>query len=54
MVDGHSLVLTLMTASLGASLVSRWISRPLYVQLAQAQLKRLPAVPPSGPPSPAA
>jgi H+/Cl- antiporter ClcA len=42
MVDGHSLVLTLMAASLGASLVSRWISRPLYAQLAQAQLRRLP------------
>jgi H+/Cl- antiporter ClcA len=43
MVDGHGMVLTLMGASLLASLVSRWISRPLYPQLARAQLTRLPA-----------
>lgn len=42
MVDGHAMVLTLMAASLGASLVSRWISRPLYATLMHAQLGRLP------------
>jgi H+/Cl- antiporter ClcA len=42
MVDGHAMVLSLMTAALGASLISRWISRPLYSTLAQAQLMRLP------------
>lgn len=43
MVDGHAMVLTLMAAALGASLVSRWISRPLYTSLMVAQLGRLPA-----------
>ena len=42
MVDGHAMVLSLMAAALGASLLSRWISVPLYPALAQAQLKRLP------------
>jgi H+/Cl- antiporter ClcA len=42
MVDGHGMVLSLMAAALGASLVSRWISAPLYSTLAQAQLRRLP------------
>lgn len=42
MVDGHAMVLTLMAAALGASLVSRWISRPLYSSLMQVQLGRLP------------
>jgi len=41
MVNGHSMVLSLMAAALGASLISRWISRPLYSTLAQAQLMRL-------------
>lgn len=41
MVDGHAMVLTLMAAALGASLVSRWISRPLYPSLMLAQLGRL-------------
>jgi H+/Cl- antiporter ClcA len=41
MVDGHAMVLTLMTGALGASLVSRWNSVPLYAALAQAQLRRL-------------
>ena len=38
MVDGHAMVLTLMAASLGASLVARWLARPLYGALASAQL----------------
>ncbi|HEV6965302.1 chloride channel protein [Roseateles sp.] len=41
MVDGHAMVLTLMAAALGASLVSRWISHPLYSSLMHAQLGRL-------------
>ena len=41
MVDGHAMVLSLMAAALGASLVSRWISAPLYSALAEAQLQRL-------------
>ena len=41
MVDGHAMVLSLMAAALGASLLSRWITVPLYAALAQAQLKRL-------------
>lgn len=42
MVDGHAMVLSLMAGALGASLVSRWLSAPLYSTLAQAQLQRLP------------
>lgn len=38
MVDGHSMVLTLMAAALLASLIARWIARPLYPTLAMAQL----------------
>jgi H+/Cl- antiporter ClcA len=41
MVDGHAMVLSLMAGALGASLVSRWLSVPLYAALAQAQLQRL-------------
>ncbi len=52
MVDGHAMVLTLMAAALGASLVSRWISRPLYSSLMQAQLGRLPAVRAADPKAP--
>ena len=40
MVDGHAMVLTLMAGALGASLVSRWLSVPLYSTLAAAQLHR--------------
>ncbi len=47
MVDGHAMVLSLMAAALGASLLSRWISVPLYPALMQAQLKRLPETPSS-------
>jgi H+/Cl- antiporter ClcA len=42
MVDGHALVLSLMSAALLASGVSRLISSPLYSALADLQLKRLP------------
>jgi H+/Cl- antiporter ClcA len=42
MVDGHAMVLSLMATALIASGVSRLLGRPLYGQLAQLQLKRLP------------
>lgn len=38
MVDGHSMVLSLMAAALGSSLIARWLARPLYGALAAAQL----------------
>jgi H+/Cl- antiporter ClcA len=41
MVDGHAMVLSLMTAALGASLVARWLAHPLYGALASAQRLRL-------------
>lgn len=41
MIDGHAMVLSLMAAALGASLVSRWLSAPLYAALASAQLQRV-------------
>jgi H+/Cl- antiporter ClcA len=34
MVGGHAMVLSLMAAALGSSLVSRWVARPLYTSLA--------------------
>ena len=40
MVDGHAMVLSLMSCALGASLISRWISRPLYGSLTEALLLR--------------
>ena len=43
MVDGHAMVLSLMAAALGASLIARWLARPLYAALAAAQLARLAA-----------
>jgi H+/Cl- antiporter ClcA len=43
MVDGHAMVLSLMAAALGASLIARWLSHPLYPALARAQLARLRA-----------
>lgn len=49
MVDGHAMVLSLMAAALLASLVSRWISVPIYHRLALAQLARLPAAEASPP-----
>ena len=42
MVDGHALVLSLMACALVASVVSRWVSAPLYATLAELQLLRLP------------
>jgi H+/Cl- antiporter ClcA len=41
MVDGHAMVLSLMAAALGASLLARWLARPLYGALAAAQLAKL-------------
>ena len=43
MVGGHAMVLSLMAAALGASLVSRWIARPLYAALAHAIVARVRA-----------
>ena len=40
MVDGHSMVLSLMAAAMLASLVSRMISRPLYDTLAEHMVSR--------------
>jgi H+/Cl- antiporter ClcA len=52
MVDGHSMVLSLMAAALLASGIARWIAHPLYPALALGQLGRLPpASQPSGTPS---
>jgi H+/Cl- antiporter ClcA len=45
MVDGHAMVLSLMAAALGASLIARWVAHPLYGALAIAQLRRIPASP---------
>jgi hypothetical protein len=42
MVDGHTLVLSLMASALFASAISRLISTPLYASLAELQLNRLP------------
>ncbi|MFM2119511.1 MAG: hypothetical protein RL722_979 [Pseudomonadota bacterium] len=42
MVDGHAMVLSLMSAALLASGVSRLVSRPLYPALAALQMRRLP------------
>lgn len=41
MVDGHSLVLSLMAAALAAAAISRLVSRPLYASLADYLLLRL-------------
>lgn len=43
MVDGHNLVLVLMTCALLSSGISRLISRPLYASLAEVQLQRIPS-----------
>jgi H+/Cl- antiporter ClcA len=61
MVDGHSMVLSLMAAAMLASLVSRMISRPLYDTLAEHMVARAtssttpmacePPRAPAGPPS---
>lgn len=49
MVDGHSMVLSLMAAALLASLVSRMVSRPLYATLADVMLSGVWS-PPASPP----
>ncbi|MBK6006099.1 chloride channel protein [Ramlibacter ginsenosidimutans] len=41
MVDGHAMVLSLMATALAASLLARWLARPLYPALAAAQLAKL-------------
>jgi H+/Cl- antiporter ClcA len=41
MVDGHSMVLSLMAAAMLASLVSRMIARPLYETLANYMLSQI-------------
>jgi H+/Cl- antiporter ClcA len=41
MVDGHAMVLSLMAAALGSSLLARWLASPLYGALAAAQLAKL-------------
>jgi H+/Cl- antiporter ClcA len=41
MVDGHSMVLSLMAAAMVASLIARWVARPIYPALAAAQLDAL-------------
>jgi H+/Cl- antiporter ClcA len=45
MVDGHSMVLSLMAAALLASLIARWIARPLYPALAAVQVRALGHLP---------
>jgi H+/Cl- antiporter ClcA len=50
MVDGHAMVLSLMAGALGASLVARWLSAPLYSSLAQVQLQGLQALQVATPP----
>ena len=49
MVDGHAMVLSLMSAAMLASLVSRMLCRPLYETLAE-HMVRLVVVPPAVPP----
>jgi H+/Cl- antiporter ClcA len=41
MVDGHSMVLSLMASAMLASLISRMLARPLYETLAQHMVARL-------------
>lgn len=54
MVDGHSMVLSLMASAMLASLVSRMVARPLYETLALYMLSTLPpaAAPPTAEPVP--
>jgi H+/Cl- antiporter ClcA len=42
MVDGHSMVLSLMAGTLLASVIARWIARPIYPALAAVQIASLP------------
>ncbi len=52
MVDGHSMVLSLMASAMLASLISRMISRPLYDTLAEHMVNKAlkPPEPPALPP----
>jgi H+/Cl- antiporter ClcA len=50
MVDGHAMVLSLMGATLLASLIARWIARPIYPALAAHQLAALAPAGNSGDP----
>lgn len=52
MIEGHALVLSLMACAMLASGISRLVSPPLYVTLAQLQLGRLPVRAVSQPDSP--
>jgi H+/Cl- antiporter ClcA len=45
MVDGHAMVLSLMSVAMLSSLVSRLLSRPLYGAMAELQMLRLGPVP---------
>lgn len=45
MVDGHAMVLSLMTSAALAALVSRGVSQPLYDMLAELQFRRVPVDP---------
>ncbi|WP_028996600.1 chloride channel protein [Azohydromonas australica] len=49
MVDGHAMVLSLMAAALGASLVSRWIGHPLYELLSLPYIERAGCLSPAAP-----
>lgn len=51
MVDGHAMVLSLMTAALGASLIARWLAHPLYGSLAAALRARLARIEPAHSPA---
>ena len=46
MVDGHAMVLSLMACAMGASLVARMISRPLYEVLAEHMVAQAIGAPP--------
>lgn len=49
MVNGHAMVLSLMSCALVASFISRLISPPLYPTLARLQLERIPEPAPAPP-----
>jgi H+/Cl- antiporter ClcA len=52
MVDGHAMVLSLMSAAMLASLVSRMLARPLYETLAHYMVISAAPAPPSSEPDP--
>ena len=54
MVDGHSMVLTLMISAMLASLTSRLVSRPLYSALSDHMVQLVTALPLVKPPTPMA